>query len=160
MLKRSIGSILLGIGVMVGLGTTTVGAAQLVTAEEPEQILEIAKGFGSARLKKDSTGDPMIVGRMNGTKYGIYFYGCNKQHKECDDIKFGAGWSGETVSLKKINEWNRAKRFGTAYLDKEGDPNVDMAVNLDYGVSVENLEDTFNFWSLILKSFRKEVLGK
>ena len=160
MKKRGFGSIVMSIGILVGFGGVAGHAAQLVSAEEPEQILEIAKGFGSARLKTDSTGDPLIVGRINGTKYGIYFYGCNKQHKECDDIKFGAAWSGEAVSLKKINTWNRSKRFGTAYLDKDGDPNVDMAVNLDYGVTVDNLEDTFNFWSLILKSFRKEVLGK
>jgi len=99
--KRGLGSIVMSIGILVGFGGVAGHAAQLVSAEEPEQILEIAKGFGSARLKTDSTGDPLIVGRINGTKYGIFFYGCNKQHKECDDIKFGAGWSGVAVSRSK-----------------------------------------------------------
>jgi len=136
----------------------TAEAKDLIDAEDPQAILEIAKGFGSARLKKDSQGDPMISGRIDGTRYGIYFYGCDNNHRHCDDIKFGAAWSGKKVTLKQVNNWNRTKRYGTAYLDNDGDPNLDMPVNLDYGVTVENLEDDFSFWEKVLKAFKKEVL--
>ncbi|GEM_PF-6816669 len=47
------------------LATTTTQATEMINAENPEAILDIAKGFGSARLKKDREGDPMISGRIS-----------------------------------------------------------------------------------------------
>ena len=132
-------------------------ASEIISAENPEAIYNVAKGFGSAELKKDSTGDPMIVGRINGTKYGILFYGC-KHHKKCDDIIFHAGWSGTDVTMRQVNKWNQTKKYGKAYLDKDGDPVLEMSVNLDYGVTKDNFEDTFDWWSKALKGFKEKVL--
>jgi len=133
-------------------------AGELVSAEDPDAILSVAKGFGSAVMKKDSGGDPLIICRVDGTKFGIYFFGCDSNGKKCDDIKFGTAWSGIKVPWETINEWNRSKRYGTAYLDNDGDPNLDMPVNIDHGGTRENLEDTFQFWTQILRIFKKEVL--
>jgi hypothetical protein len=142
---------------LMSAGSSPAFAEELVDATMPERIYEIARGFGSAELGKDSQGDPRIIGRVDGTKYGVYFYGCAKG-RECDDIQFSAGWSGPKVSLEKINEWNRDKRFGKAYIDSDGDPRLEMEVNLDYGVSAKNLEDSFNWWSKALKEFKKIVI--
>lgn len=135
-------------------------ADKLVTAEDPAAILNIARGFGSAHLEEDSEGDPKIRGRIDGVMYGIYFYGCNSTGSDCDDIKFTAAWSDGGVTLEEANEWNKTKRYGVAYIDDEGDPNLDMAVNIDYGVTTTNLEDTFEFWSRILEAFEDEVINK
>ncbi len=132
-------------------------AGDLITAHDPQAILEVAKGFGSAQLKKDPTGDPLIAGRIDGTKYGIVFYGC-EHGKNCDEVQFAAGWSGAHASLEALNRFNQTKKYGRAYLDSDGDPRLDMVVNLDHGVSVENFEDTFNWWTRALANFRKEVL--
>ncbi len=85
----------------------------------------------------------MIVGRMDGVKYVILFYGCNKG-ENCDDIQFVAGWEGGKVSLKDVNRWNSDKRYGKAFIDSEGDPRLIMSVNLDYGVQ-KILDDSFNW---------------
>jgi len=139
------------------LGCAGPSFAAMIDATNPSRIYEIARGFGSAELDTDAQGDPRIVGRIDGTKYGIYFYGCRKG-KDCDDIQFSAGWSGAKVSLEEINRWNLQKRYGKAYLDRDGDPRLEMVVNIDYGVSVKNLEDSFNWWSKAMKGFKEEVL--
>lgn len=132
-------------------------AQDLITAKDPNVILNVAKGFGSAKLDKDDGGDPMIVGRMDGVRYGIYFYGC-KNGKDCDDIQFTAAWDEDKFDPADINDWNLTKRYGRAYVDKDGDPTIDMVVNLDYGVSEANLEDSFNWWGVVLREFEKQVL--
>lgn len=132
-------------------------ADNIVSAADPDAILNIATGYGSATLKKDSSNDPFISGRIAGTKYGIIFYGCSNG-KDCNHIQFAAGWSGVEVSMDDINAWNRDKKFGKAYIDKDGDPRFEMAVNLDYGVTQRNLDDTFDWWTKILAGFEKEVL--
>ena len=152
--------VITGACLVMVLFASAVNATDIISAENPDAILNIAKGFGSARLTKDSGGVPLISGRIDGTKYAIYFFGCDSNGKKCDDIQFGTAWAGTKVLIKTINEWNRTKRYGVAYLDKDGDPNLDMPVNIDYGVTAENLESTFNFWTIILKQFKKEVLKK
>ncbi|EIC22898.1 YbjN domain-containing protein [Thiorhodovibrio frisius] len=126
----------------------------IIDANSLDAILGLAKGFGSAELDTDGVGDPMISGRTNGIKYGIYFYGC-EEAKDCKDIQFVSGWTGVKLSLEKINEWNRTQRFGKAFIDEEGDPGVRFPVNIRYGVTSENMEDTIDWWAVIVKSFKE-----
>lgn len=136
---------------------TVAQAGDLITADKPAEILNLARGFGSARMDTDSTGDPLIIGRIDGTKYGIYFYGCN-DGRSCDDIQFTAAWGDVDASMDDINTYNRKKRFGKGYIDHEGDPVLEMAVNIDYGVTIDNLEDTFDWWIKAVRSFKESVL--
>lgn len=132
-------------------------ADQLISGSKPSDILDVAKGFGSAELTKDSEGDPKIVGRIDGTKYAVYFYGCSNG-ANCTNVVFTSSWSGYSVSLDDVNKWNMTKKFGRAFLDSDRDPNIDMAVNLRSGVTKGNLEATFSWWQTAVKEFRKNVL--
>ncbi|QSA96377.1 YbjN domain-containing protein [Methylococcus sp. EFPC2] len=152
-MRRAFGAMILSLAASASFAADT----DIISAEAPEAILDIAKGFGSASLEKDSEGDPRIVGRIEGTKYQISFYGCSKG-SQCDDIQFGAGWSGAKVSEDKINNWNLTRRYGNAYSDSDGDVNLKMTANIDYGVTKRNLEDTFDWWVKALQGFKKDVL--
>lgn len=149
-------SFIAGCSLLVGV-VPFVQAQELITAGDAEAILDIAKGYGSAALETDSQNDPMIVGRINGTRYGVIFYGCN-DGRDCKDIQFAAAWGGSKVSSDAINTWNRDTKFGKASLDKDGDPKLLMSVNLRYGVSRKNLDDTFDWWEKVLGKFEKEVI--
>lgn len=133
-------------------------SGELIDGSDPAAVENVARGFGSATLEKDSSGDPKVSGRINGTAYGIYFYGCT-ENKACDSIQFSTGWARQNkIPMSEINEWNAKKRFGKAYLDNEGDPRLEMDVNLDEGVSRLNLEDTMDYWSKLLDAFKQGVL--
>jgi hypothetical protein len=138
-----------------------VSAETIITAKNAKKIFEIAKGFGSASLDKDSDGDPRIRGRIDGIVYVVHFYGCEGSESKCQDIQFLAVWKNEEnkITLEKVNLWNSGKRFSKAYLDRDGDLALSMVVNLDYGVTEENLQDTFNWWKNVLKNFTEEVVG-
>lgn len=131
----------------------------LIDASMPEKIVEVARGFGSAELSKDQDGDPYISGRIEGKKYEISFFGCSGG-SPCHDIRFLTGWNKTKVGMEQINEWNRTKRYGTAHMDKEGDPMLAMTVNLEQGVSRGNLDDTFAYWSHVVKQFANEVASQ
>lgn len=132
--------------------------SDLVTAGDVDRIAEIARGFGSATVETDPVGDPMIVGRMDGTQYGVLFYGCT-DGSDCRDIQFFTRWTaGRPLDVAAINDWNAATRFAKAYLDAEGDPVLEFAVNLFGGVSETNLDDTFDWWRLLMDGFAADVL--
>jgi hypothetical protein len=126
----------------------------LVTAAEPEKILEIARGFGSAELTTDSSGDPQIDGRMEGKRYSVMFYGC-EEGRDCRSILF---WTYLTVDdpdlVRSADAWNRDNRFAKVYVDNDGDLSVEMDVNLFGGVTVANLDDTFDWWRVIIGMVR------
>ncbi len=131
----------------------------LIDATMPEKILEVAKGFGSAELSKDQDGDPYISGRIEGKKYQISFFGCSDGGK-CHDVRFLTGWSKTRVGMEQTNEWNRSKRIGTAFLDKDGDPILTMTVNLAHGVSRDNLDESFVYWGAAVKEFERGVASR
>lgn len=56
-----------------------------------------------------------------------------------DDIQLYAAFSGKRVTLNRINEWNREKRFSRAYLDKEGDAVIEADLDFEGGVTGETL---------------------
>lgn len=137
--------------------TPLAQAQTMVDARSPATIAEIAKGFGSAELDTTDAGEPKITGRLNGRRYSVFFYGC-KQGQNCGSIQLHWGIDQKNVPLSKVNEWNRTKRFGKAYIDNDGDLNLELDVNLRHGVTRQNLDDTFDFWRLALTSFYSEFV--
>ena len=131
---------------------------KLVSAKDVDEVLNAARGFGSASLGTDSVNDPKITGRIEGIKYTMLFYGCNDNNENCKSISLSAAWGGTDVTMSDINDWNRVKRFGKAYLDSDGDPVLEMQINLDHGVSQANLEDTIDWWAISLARFKDEVI--
>lgn len=132
-------------------------ANEVISGKNPDAILGTARGYGSATLEKESGKSPFITGRMNGQRYGIFFSGCSNG-QECDYIVFTAVWGEQNVSIKDVNTWNREFYFGKAYIDKKDRLILEMSVNLDYGVTQKNLDDTFGLWGVVLRRFDKEVL--
>ena len=133
--------------------------AQMVRAQDPGTLVRALQKEGfSAKLGVDKVGDPMITSGVSGTTFQIFFYNCT-DHKACATVTFHAGYDLKTnIGLDKINEWNRGKRFGRAYLDKENDPILEMDVDLDDGgLSQALFIDNVQFWTSILGEFEKHI---
>lgn len=143
------------------LPITAASAQTMIDATDPDQIVNLIRGFGSAVLETDAAGDPLIVGRMEGTRFLVLFFGCNGSGAQCRSIQFRAAWETDGAhSPAALNAWNRDKRFAKAYLDQVEDPILEMDVNLFEGVTTSNLEDTIDWWQIMLADFKVNVLGE
>ena len=139
--------------------TSPALAQDLIDAGKPEAILNVARGVGSADLETGSKGEPEIAGRVDGTRYRVFFYGCTKG-TNCKSIQFYAGWKHDKKNpstLAQVNSWNQTKRFAKAYLDDQKDPVIEMDVNLEGGVSRKNLEETFDLWIYTMGKFEESL---
>ena len=67
------------------------------------------------------------------------------------------GLRGTSANVNIINEWNKTKRFGRAYIDAEGDPCVELDYDLEGGVSDDSIKVWFDTVTAIVKSFRAHV---
>ncbi|MCH8168505.1 MAG: YbjN domain-containing protein [Proteobacteria bacterium] len=128
------------------------GAEETIDATDPAQILALVQGYGEAALTTDNLGDPLIEGRIGEKDYELFFYGCT-EGRGCKSLMFRAIWEAEELTDEMMANWNREKRFGKAYLDQDANANVEMSVNLHGGVSQANLDDTIDWWRLVLSQF-------
>lgn len=133
--------------------------AQMVRGQDPSTLVRALQKEGmAAKLGTDKMGDPMITSGVGGTTFQVFFYNCTN-NKDCATVQFHSGYDLKTpVSLDKLNEWNRTKRFGRAFLDAENDPILQMDVDLDDGgMSQALFIDNIQFWSSILGEFEKHI---
>lgn len=70
-----------------------------------------------------------------------------------DDIQLYAVFTGGKVSMSRINDWNRTKRFSRAYLDKDGDPVLEADLDFEGGVTNESVARFVALFVQSLESF-------
>lgn len=146
--------------------TTTIAAtpahAELINATNPATIKAIVKSQGwPATLVSKPGEDPYLESNRGGLKFLVLFMNCDAG-KKCKTLQYYMGFSdAKNVSLDRLNQWNKDKRFARAYLDDEGDPVLEMDVDVDFsGIPRENLGETFNTWASLMDSFREYVFEK
>jgi len=147
------------LGAVLLLGTTCSALAAgstLIDGSDVDTILELARGYGNASLEKQDNGDPKIKGDIDGIVYAIYFMNCTAK-TDCEDLNFYLGFLDLKPEPDVINAWNRDKRFGKAYIDNEGDAVVEMDLNLEHGVSKDNLDADLTVWQLVVQQFADHV---
>lgn len=137
----------------------TPAQAELVNAKNPAKIKEIVESQGwPAKLISKADEDPYIESSRGGVKFLVLFMNC-EDNKDCKTLQYYMGFSdAKTVTLEKLNEWNREKRFARAYRDDEGDPVLEMDVDIDFaGIPRENIGETMNTWASLMDSYREFI---
>ena len=145
--------------IALGAGWALPAQAQMVRAQDPASVVSALQDSGyAAKLGTDKVGDPQITSGVGGTTFQIFFYNCT-DHKACATVQFNSGYKVQgPVSLERINEWNRAKRFGRGFLDKDNDPVLTMDIDLDDGgMSRPLFIDNVEFWTSVLGEFEKWI---
>jgi hypothetical protein len=150
-------------GGTTGQGTTTATpppalTGGLVDASTPQTIANLMQQAGyRAVLTTDNVGDPKIESSAAGADFSIYFYGC-ENGQNCLSLQYTSGYDlPDGASLGLMNDWNKSKRFGFAYLDEENDPFLNYDVNMSYGVSEQNFLDSLSLWDTILADFHNHI---
>ncbi|MHA6718154.1 YbjN domain-containing protein [Sphingomonas sp. RS6] len=130
----------------------TTAQAQ-VRSQDPQSVIRAMQAAGyKAELGKDPTGDPQITSGASGTRFMVYFFGC-EEHKNCTEIQFYAGWTAK-APIERINKWNASHRFGRAYLDDEGDANIEYDVNFeDQAIPTALFRNDLELWSSLIDAF-------
>jgi hypothetical protein len=126
-----------------------------VTAAELAQVMQ-DEGY-RAKISRDDEGDPKIESASGGYQFVVFFYGCSHTPR-CSSVQFYSGWHVDGgFKIEDINIWNRSKRFGKAYVDKEKDPNIEMDLDLEHGATTEALKNDLETWDLVVSGFSKWI---
>ncbi|HMO30797.1 YbjN domain-containing protein [Enterovirga sp.] len=137
------------------------GGGSLIDGSDPAALAKVMQELGYfAKLSETSSGRPKIESKIGRKNFGIYFYDC-KDNKNCKSISFSTGWeikNKRPFDLAVINKWNSEKRFGQAFVDDDGDPNIAWAVVLSGGISRPAFEETLDYWQSAVTDFEKMAM--
>lgn len=75
--------------------------------------------------------------------------------KRDKSLLLAAAWGGQRMTLNRINEWNRTKRFAKAYLDNDNDPVLESDYELTGGVTEQNVKEWMKTFVYFTKEFQK-----
>jgi len=123
-----------------------VSAQQMRERITAEQLTGLLRDKGLEGTVNDKGN---VVVQVNGSK--IVFFISNQT------MQAYFGLRGTTANLNAVNEWNKTKRFGRAYIDNDGDPCVELDYDLEGGVSDDSIKVWFDTVTAIVKSFRTQV---
>ncbi|TPI38600.1 YbjN domain-containing protein [Mesorhizobium sp. B3-1-9] len=155
-MRANLSAFIIGLALIGTVSAVRAEDAEILQTPDPAAILDIAKGFGSARMDKDDNGDPMLSGRIDGVKYVIYFYGC-EDHENCKSLQFSTGYT-DPLTADQANVWNAKYRWVKAYA---GDgSNFRMDVSFAGGITRANLEEQFSNWNAMAANIKDFVNGK
>lgn len=147
------------VGAAIAAWGSVPASAQTVEARSPGSVQSALESNGyKPEMKKDSSGDPLIVIESQGYKMMVLFFGC-KNNVECKSVSFFAATRApKKLDLQAVNAWNQKRRFGRASLDSDGDPNLQFDVDLDDGgMSSALFIDNIEWFTVAFDNLKSEM---
>lgn len=84
---------------------------------------------------------------------------CFFMGKNGSNIQFHFAVAGTNATMDKVNAWNRSKRYSRAYLDEEGDPHLELDLDLEGGLTEARIADFIRTSVASYLTFVTEVCG-
>lgn len=121
---------------------------ETISAPDLKALVQ-AEGFSDVTF--DSDGE--LIVKMNGYRVLII-----PRENKNTAIKFRFSIQHKAATLEAMNRWNSKKKFTDAYLDSDGDPSLDMDVDLAGGVTRARIKDAIRTFSLSQAAFVAELM--
>jgi len=137
----------------------TTHAAVEVRAAAIEDIIDTVSIDDLAELM-EGEGYAVEVNNENFVQWKVDGYRC--QVFVADDsqaVQFHVSFSDGNATLKKVNLWNATKRFSRTYLDEDGDPHLELDLDLAGGVTRERIVDYLRTCKVSLSTWCDEVVN-
>lgn len=147
----------------VALFAAVPAQAEMISPKNPASIVSIVESQGlTAKLVTKDGDNPYIESTRNGLKFLVLFMNCDDNNANCTTLQYYMGFSdAKGTTLDKLNQWNKDKRFARAYRDDEGDPVLEMDVDLDFGgLPRQNVGESMKTWAALMDAYHSFLFDK
>ena len=117
-----------------------------VTRNDVQELLE-SEGFS---VEVDEDGD--LLWKLEGYNTWMFIA------KDGESLQFYAPFGDGNATLKKVNTWNQTRRYSRSYLDDEGDPRLELDLDMAGGVTVARIKDFFLTCRVSFTAWTTEVV--
>jgi hypothetical protein len=149
---------LLALAAAAALLPAVPASAENVVADIQRISTALQNAGYRAQIEGDGA-DRYIATGTGGTNFTIQMHGCNLLGGDCKNVMFYAWFDSDTPpTLEAMNTFAARARWGRFYIDHEGDPTIEMDVDLeDGGMSEELFIDNIEYWDSTLNLFASFV---
>jgi hypothetical protein len=151
------------IGLMLAPAAHAQGAPQSTatasTVKTKFTAAELAKVFQNAGYRADvpTSGSPRILTGMSGYKVAIFLYSCDGD-AGCGSLEFSSSFTKSAkMTLSIVNKWNQEKRYAKAYLDTDGDLNLEYDVSFAGGVTSDHVVQAASVFETLLPALEQFI---
>lgn len=145
----------------VAASLATPSAAANVIADVDQVAAALKRGGYTVEIKE--TKDGRFIRSTRGKEnyeFSVFFYGCDANTtRNCKSVQLYAGFSPKTKpTLEALNAYASDNRWGRIYRDDDGDPVVEMDIDLEKGGMSEALFlDNLEYFEAVMDRFGEFV---
>lgn len=125
-------------------------AAEIFESINLKQLMTIMKEEGYA-VSRDKNGT--LIWKINGFKTRLII-----PDGEASNIQFHTAFNDGSATPEKVNAWNRTKRYSRTYLDDDGDPHLELDLDLEGGVTRERIVNFLLTCRVSMEAWCEEVV--
>jgi len=141
---------ILVVAATVGVPTANAGKDQkIITSINVEQMKTILKDEGYA-VSIDDDGD--LEWKIEGFRTYLLI------SDDGEYIQFQTSFEDTEATMETVNAWNQSKRYSRSYLDDDGDPILELDLDLEGGVTHARIVDYLKTCRLSFQSWLNEVI--
>lgn len=150
--KAAFGLLVVGLLAVPLLASTQkkLSDTDVVERITPTQVKDILSQEGYTNVTIDEDDD--LIFSIEGTKV-LMLTSTNQ-----NNLLIRAAWARTNATLERVNEWNRTVMYSRAFIDRDGDPVLELDIKLTGGVSVKRIKDFVKDAKISIAAFRLKVL--
>ena len=133
----------------IGWLLVTAASAEVYETISTSELETIFKEEGYA-VTVNENGN--IVWKVEGWKTLVV-----REKKTGSNLLFRAAVGGTQATLSKVNEWNKKVQFSRTYLDDDGDPVLELDLDLAGGVTRARIVDFLETCRVSLERWRTHI---
>lgn len=126
--------------------------AEVVEKMSLDDLEKLVKGMGFD-AERSKNGKALLF-RVNGYRATLVTYGENLQFTSWFD---GKELKAGRATAEHMNKWNEKHRFSRAYIDQDGDAAIEYDVDMEGGVTLENIRVAVNTFRDVATMFARHL---
>ncbi|MBA4018263.1 MAG: hypothetical protein C0483_13920 [Pirellula sp.] len=126
-----------------------VSKSPIIATLNVDQIFKVMHDEGYAVEKSE---DGFVKWKIEGLKTVMFVA------KDSKSIQFYASFTDGNATLKKVNEWNKNKKYSRSYLNDDGEPCLELDLDLEGGVTEARIVDFLSTCRISLDGWYNDVV--
>jgi len=114
-----------------------------------DELIELMEGEGYA-IEQHELG--FIQWKIEGFRCQLFIA------DDAEALQFHVSFGDGNATLRKVNDWNATKRFSRTYLDDEGDPHLELDLDMAGGVTEARIKDYLRTCRVSFAAWCQEVV--
>jgi hypothetical protein len=145
------GWLLVTAALAIGLpGAHAAAVHDVVDTISVDDLAELMEGEGYA---VEVNNERFVQWKIDGYRCQVFVA------DDSQAVQFHISFADGSATLKKVNHWNASKRFSRTYLDDDGDPHLELDLDLAGGVTHDRILDYLRTCKVSLSTWCDEVVN-